>query len=78
MSVLDELRPEWDALKESIHQMIEVNHELRELCAGLLTGYECGHGELCKGCTWNGLGDPKTFPCLPRVKARELGVEVKR
>lgn len=57
--------------------LIEVeNSKLRKLCAGLLTGYECGHGELCKGCTWDGLGDPKTFPCLPRVKARELGVEV--
>ena len=52
------------------------NAKLRELCAGLLTGYECGHGELCKGCTWDGLGDPKTLPCLTRVKARELGVEV--
>ena len=52
------------------------NAKLRELCAGLLTGYECGHGELCKGCAWDGLGDPETFPCLPRVKARELGVEV--
>ena len=52
------------------------NAKLRELCAGLLTGYECGYGELCKGCTWDGLGDSKTFSCLPRAKARELGVEV--
>lgn len=50
--------------------------ELRELCAGLLTGYECGYGELCKGCSWDGLGDSETFSCLPRSKARELGVEV--
>ena len=50
--------------------------KLRELCAGLLTGYECGYGELCKGCTWDGIGDSKTFSCLPRVKARDLGVEV--
>lgn len=49
------------------------NAKLRELCAGLLTGYECGNGELCKGCSWNGLeGD-----CVARTKARELGVEVK-
>ena len=26
--------------------------------------------------TWDGLGDLETFPCLPRVKARELGMEV--
>lgn len=52
------------------------NAKLRELCAGLLTGYECGYGELCKGCTWDGIGDSKTFSCLPRVKARDLGVEV--
>ena len=52
------------------------NESLWELCAGLLTGYECGYGELCKGCTWDGLGDSKTFSCLPRAKARELGVEV--
>lgn len=59
-----------------LQDALDENAKLRELCAGLLTGYECGHGELCKGCTWDGLGDPKTFPCLPRVKARELGVEV--
>lgn len=52
------------------------NAKLRELCAGLLTGYECGYGELCKGCTWDGIGESKTFSCLPRAKARELGVEV--
>lgn len=57
-------------------RLFDDNAKLRELCAGLLTGYECGHGELCKGCAWDGLGDPETFPCLPRVKARELGVEV--
>lgn len=52
------------------------NAKLRELCAGLLTGYECGYGELCKGCTWDGIGESKAFSCLPRAKARELGVEV--
>lgn len=57
--------------------LLEVeNAKLRELCAGLLTGYECGYGELCKGCTWDGIGDSKTFSCLPRAIARELGVEV--
>lgn len=62
----------WDRVRKVESQIAE----LREPCAGLLTGYECGYGELCKGCTWDGLGDPKTFPCLPRVKARELGIEV--
>lgn len=56
--------------------LADENVKLRELCAGLLTGYECGRGKLCKGCAWDGLGDPKTFPCLPLVKARELGIEV--
>ena len=62
-----------DRFRKYWHEQ-DQNEKLRELCAGLLTGYECGHGELCKGCTWDGLGDPETFPCLPRVKARELGV----
>lgn len=62
----------WDRVRKAEAD----NAKLRELCAGLLTGYECGYGELCKGCTWDGLGDSKTFSCLPRAKARELGVEV--
>lgn len=62
-------------MQVSIDALDKENAKLRELCAGLLTGYECGYGELCKGCTWDGLGDSKTFSCLPRVKARELGVE---
>lgn len=69
LAVAGELQEESERLKAD-------NAKLRELCAGLLTGYECGYGELCKGCTWDGLGDSKTFSCLPRVKARELGVEV--
>lgn len=82
---LDRLKAENAKLREYIERkkvlqdyarLFDNNAKLRELCAGLLTGYECGHGELCKGCTWDGLGDPKTFPCLPRVKARELGIEV--
>ena len=68
----DELRE----LAKDISYMQEENAKLRELCAGLLAGYECGYGELCKGCTWDGLGDSKTFSCLPRAKARDLGVEV--
>lgn len=68
-----------DAYLEALNSLekLEVeNAKLRELCAGLLTGYECGYGELCKGCTWDGIGDSKTFSCLPRAKARDLGVEV--
>ena len=65
-----------DSLGAENKKLKAENAKLWKLCAGLLTGYECGYGELCKGCTWDGLGDPKTFPCLPRVKARELGVEV--
>ena len=69
-----------NAYNESVERQIMTeqteNAKLRELCAGLLTGYECGYGELCKGCTWDGLGDSKTFSCLPRAKARDLGVEV--
>lgn len=84
LRLLDEnarLRQELEAVGTAAYlygrnDLADENAKLRELCAGLLTGYECGHGELCKGCTWDGLGDPKTFPCLPRVKARELGVEV--
>jgi len=64
------------ASSTEVMHLREQNAKLRELCAGLLTGYECGYGELCKGCTWDGLGDSKTFSCLPRAKARELGVEV--
>ena len=62
----------WDRVRKAEAE----NAKLRELCAGLLAGYECGYGELCKGCTWDGLGDSKTFSCLPRAKARDLGVEV--
>ena len=48
------------------------NAKLREYARKLLTGYECGRGELCEGCSWNGWdGD-----CNARMKARELGVEV--
>lgn len=48
------------------------NDKLREYARKLLTGYECGRGELCEGCSWNGWdGD-----CNARMKARELGVEV--
>lgn len=68
-----------DAYLEALNSLEKLeadNAKLRELCAGLLTGYECGYGELCKGCTWDGLGGSKTFSCLPRAKARELGVEV--
>jgi len=65
----------WE-LRDDLQRANAENAKLRELCAGLLTGYECGYGELCKGCTWDGLGDSKTFSCLPRAKARELGVEV--
>lgn len=55
-----------------VAELAAENAKLRELCAGLLTGYECGYGELCDGCSWNGLeGD-----CAARTKARELGVEV--
>ena len=64
------------AANERMDMLAADNAKLRELCAGLLTGYECGYGELCKGCTWDGLGDSKTFSCLPRAKARDLGVEV--
>lgn len=71
-----ELRIEAERLCDENDQLKADNAKLRELCAGLLTGYECGRGKLCEGCTWDGLGDPKTFPCLPRVKARELGIEV--
>lgn len=71
MAVIGGLEKENERLKSD-------NAKLRELCAGLLTGYECGYGELCKGCTWDGLGDSKTFSCLPRVKARDLGVEVEQ
>ena len=47
------------------------NAKLREYARKLLTGYECGRGELCEGCSWNGWdGD-----CNARMKARELGVE---
>jgi hypothetical protein len=63
-------------VNENLNELLAENAKLRELCAGLLTGYECGYGELCKGCTWDGLGDSKTFSCLPRAKARDLGVEV--
>ena len=65
----------WE-LRDDLQRANADNAKLRELCAGLLTGYECGYGELCKGCTWDGIGDSKTFSCLPRAKARELGVEV--
>ena len=73
---LRRLSDECDRFKQGYAALESENAKLRELCAGLLTGYECGYGELCKGCTWDGLGDSKTFSCLPRVKARELGVEV--
>ena len=45
------------AANERMDMLAADNAKLRELCAGLLTGYECGYGELCKGCTWDGLGD---------------------
>lgn len=61
---------------DTICELQTDNAKLRELVRELLTGYECGYGELCKGCTWDGLGDSKTFSCLPRVQARKLGVEV--
>ena len=70
------LESENASLRGAVDGLCNDNAKLRELCAGLLTGYECGYGELCKGCTWDGLGDSKTFSCLPRAKARELGVEV--
>lgn len=76
----------WEELEAAKHdlqvfsmgsvQLEADNAKLRELCAGLLTGYECGYGELCKGCMWNGVSDSKTFLCLPRAIARDLGVEV--
>lgn len=53
-------------------QLQAENAKLREYARKLLTGYECGRGELCEGCSWNGWdGD-----CNARMKARELGVEV--
>lgn len=70
------LREQVDAAHMSRLLTENENEKLRELCAGLLTGYECGFGELCKGCTWDGVGDSKTFSCLPRAIARDLGVEV--
>lgn len=72
----ESLRRTLSAQYEKVATLEAENAKLRELCAGLLTGYECGYGELCKGCTWDGIGDSKTFSCLPRAKARELGVEV--
>ena len=74
--VITELANEANDKTMQIARLKTDNDRLRKLCAGLLTGYECGYGELCKGCTWDGLGDSKTFSCLPRAKARELGVEV--
>lgn len=56
-------------------ELMEANAKLRELACGLLTGYECGHGELCEGCSWDGVGDDE-FRCPVREEARELGVEV--
>lgn len=60
------------ALHVGLDELLDENAKLREYARKLLTGYECGRGELCEGCSWNGWdGD-----CNARMKARELGVEV--
>lgn len=50
------------------------NVKLREFAHGLIDGHECGRGELCDGCTWDGMSDPREFNCKVRAEARELGV----
>lgn len=61
-----------EVIAEDHAALCEHNAKLREYARKLLTGYECGRGELCEGCSWNGWdGD-----CNARMKARELGVEV--
>lgn len=61
---------------DGVAELEAENARLRELVRGLLSGYACGRGRLCDECSWDGLGDPHTFACPVRVRARELGVEV--
>lgn len=75
---LDELLPEngrWYRA-ETVEAYVTEIAKLRELVRELLSGYACGRGRLCDECSWDGLGDPCTFACPVRVRARELGVEV--
>ena len=48
MSVLDEIRPEWDALKEAVKQIVDENAKLRELLRIVVNKY-CDSGT-CDGC----------------------------
>lgn len=70
-ALVDELGNERDQLKDE-------NSKLREFAHGLIDGYECGRGELCEGCTWDGMSDPREFNCNVRAEARELGIEVSK
>ena len=66
------LREQGERLFDKTLELGTENAKLREYARKLLTGYECGRGELCEGCSWNGWdGD-----CNARMKARELGIEV--
>lgn len=75
MSVLDEIRPELDALKESIMEMIDENAKLRELVQDMWSDfhrdYQCSWEGSCKNplCKYNG-------ECSYENRMYELGIEV--
>lgn len=66
----------WRHAERELSRMKAENAKLRDFAHGLLTGYECGHGELCEGCAWTGMEGRHEFRCPVRVKARKLGIEV--
>ena len=85
--IVDEMQAENAKLREYIERkrdlqhfarLVDENSKLRNLVRELLSGYACGRGRLCDECSWDGLGDPHTFACPVRVRARELGVEVQQ
>lgn len=63
-------------LYDMASEILDENRKLREFTHGLIDGYECGRGELCDGCAWDGMSDPREFNCKVRAEARELGVKV--
>lgn len=77
MSVLDEIRPEWDALKEAVKEVVDENAKLRELVKVMP---RCRNAD-CDGCPMAvGVvlhsGGICMVTCIAENKLRELGIEV--
>ena len=77
MSVLDEIRPEWDDLKESVQALIEENAKLRTWLSDVYTIVWSGLD--CCECPWFAECDSDTGCAWMYILAkhmREVGIKV--